>query len=265
MVDISLIKGFFPAQIRDNQLCEKYMLKEYIQLTILDYLSTTPYIRKLSFIGGTNLRLVRGIDRFSEDLDFDCRNLSKEEFSQMSINVIRYLGNNGYRVELRDKENPKLTAFRSNMYFPELLVELGLSGHKEERFLIKIEAQYQGVDYTPAVVNIRGCGYFFPFPVPSDSVMCAMKTTALLDRAKGRDFYDMMFLLAQSSPDYNFLAKRRGIGSPEELKTAIFKVLDRTDLNVKMRDFEHLLFNKNNSARILKFKEFIVDVLGYNY
>jgi hypothetical protein len=86
-----------------------------------------------------------------------------------------------------------------------------------------------------------------------------MKTTALLDRAKGRDFYDLMFLLGQTTPDYDFLLKRRGIGSPEELKTAVFQVLERTDLNVKMKDFEHLLFNKNNSGRILKFKEFFED------
>ena len=156
MVDINLIKGFFPAQIRDNRLFEKQMLKEYIQLTILDYLSTTQFIRRFCFIGGTNLRLVKGIDRFSEDLDFDCKNMSKEEFLEMSDNVIRYLENNGYRVESRDRENSKLTAFRSSLYFPELLFDLGLSGHKEERFLIKIEAQDQGVDYSPIVVNIKG-------------------------------------------------------------------------------------------------------------
>jgi predicted nucleotidyltransferase component of viral defense system len=261
MVDISLIKSFFPAQIRDKQLFEKHMLKEYIQLTILDYLSATPFIRKLCFIGGTNLRLVKGIDRFSEDLDFDCKNMSGEEFSQMSSNVIRYLEQNGYKAELRNKENPKLTAFRSNIYFPQLLFELKLSGHKEERVLIKIEAQDQGVDYTPTVVNIKGCGYYFPIPVPSDSVMCSMKIKALLDRAKGRDFYDVMFLLGQTSPDYDFLLKRKGIGSSEELKKVILRILERSDLTIKMKDFEHLLFNKNNSIRILRFKEYFMEVI----
>jgi hypothetical protein len=70
-----------------------------------------------------------------------------------------------------------------------------------------------------------------------------------------------MFLLGQTFPDYDFLVKRRGIGSPEELKTAIFQVLERTNLNVKMKDFEHLLFNKNNSSRILRFNEYIKDVI----
>ena len=60
------------------------MLKEYLQLLILDHLSTTPYIHKVTFIGGTNLRLIQGIDRFSEDLDFDCKDLNEEEFLAMT-------------------------------------------------------------------------------------------------------------------------------------------------------------------------------------
>jgi predicted nucleotidyltransferase component of viral defense system len=79
---------------------------------ILDYLSSTPYIRKMIFIGGTNLRLAKGIDRFSEDLDFDCKDLSKEEFIEMTNGVIRFLEYSGLRVEARDKDNPKPTAFR---------------------------------------------------------------------------------------------------------------------------------------------------------
>ncbi len=33
------------------------------------------------------------------------------------------------------------------IHFPELLFDLGLSGHKEERFLIKVESQDQGIVY----------------------------------------------------------------------------------------------------------------------
>ena len=56
------------------------MLMGYLLLMVLDFLSTSPYISKLAFIGGTNLRLVRGIDRFSEDFDFDSKGLTKDEF-----------------------------------------------------------------------------------------------------------------------------------------------------------------------------------------
>jgi len=257
MIRIEQIRNFFPAQIRGDSGFDKYMLKEYLQLMILDYLSSTPSIRKMAFIGGTNLRLVKGIDRFSEDLDFDCKEFSKAEFVEMTNGVIQFLERSGLRVEVRDKENPKLTAFRRNIYFPELLFDLGLSGHKEERFLIKIESQDQGISYPHVMTNIKGCGFFFPFPVPSDGVLCSMKIAAMLTRAKGRDFYDLMFLLPQSKPDYDFLSKRCGIHNLQEFKQATAKLLKTVDLNKKQKDFEHLLFNKTSSEKILRFGEFM--------
>lgn len=261
MVDLNLISNFFPALVRDNAIFQKSMLKEYIQLSILDYLSSTNYVRKLCFIGGSNLRLVKGIDRFSEDLDFDCKELSSEEFVQMSNGILRFLERSGYDVEARDKENPRLTAYRRSIYFPQFLFNMGLSGHKEERFLIKIEAEDQGADYRPVIVNVKGCGFYFPFPVPPDSVICAMKASTVIDRSKGRDFYDLMFLLGQTKPDYGFLSNRKGINNSEELKAAINERLKNIDLKLKAKDFEHLLFNRGNSDRILMFGEFIEEYL----
>lgn len=257
MIQIELIRNYFPAQIRDNSIFNKYILKEYIQLLILDWLSSTPYIRKMTFIGGSNLRLVKGIDRFSEDLDFDCKSFSKDEFMEMSNSVMQFLRNNGLRVEVKDSDNSNLTAFRRNIHFPELLFDLGLTGHREERFLIKLESQDQGIEYQPVVTNIKGCGFYFPFPVPPDAVLCSMKISAMLSRQKGRDFYDVMFLLSQTTLDYNFLSKKCGVKNLVELKQATAKMLQSVDLNKKMRDFEHLLFNKSNSEKILRVGMFI--------
>jgi predicted nucleotidyltransferase component of viral defense system len=236
------------------------MLKEYLQLLILDFLSTTPYIGKISFIGGTNLRLVKGIDRFSEDLDFDCKNLSSEEFTEMTNAVINFLQRSGYHIEVRDKESTKLKAFRRNIHFPELLYILGLSGHKDERFLIKLECQDQQVDYKRSMVNIKGCGFFFPFPVPTDGVLCSMKISAMLSRQKGRDFYDSMFLLSFTTPNYQFLTAKLGIHDFSELKMATKAALNTVDLNLKRRDFEHLLFSRKNSERILSFWDFLQEM-----
>ncbi len=260
MINLDVVKNFYPASLRDNALFSKYMLKEYFQLLILDYLSTSPYIRKITFIGGTSLRLIKGIDRFSEDLDFDSKALSEEEFMRMTDGVLQFLRNNGLRVEARDRKNPQLKAFRRNIYFPELLFELGLTGHHEERFLIKVESQDQLVQYKPEIANIKGCGFFFPMPVPPDKVLCAMKVSAMLDRQKGRDFYDAMFLLSQTSPDYTFLKQRCGISSLEELKKEAAVIFKTVDLKSKMKDFEHLLFNKNNSTRILHAQAFFKEL-----
>lgn len=93
----------------------------------MDYLSSTPYIRKKTFIGDTNLRLVKGIDRFSEDLDFDFKTFSEVEFMEMSNSVLQFHRKNGLRAEVKDRENFNLTVFRRNIHFPELLFDLGLT------------------------------------------------------------------------------------------------------------------------------------------
>ena len=260
MIDLQFIKNYFPADIQENPIFRKYMLKEYIQLLILDFLSTSAYAGKIAFIGGTNLRLVKGIDRFSEDLDFDCKDFPQSDFLKMTDEILVFLRRSGLHVEARDKQNEKLKAFRRNIYFPELLFEMGLSGYREERFLIKVETQNQGFDYRRNAVNIKRSGFFFPFPVPPDSVLCAMKISALLSRAKGRDFYDVMFLLQQTEPDYQYLAAKCKIRNKAELKTALFGTAEKTDLKLKSQDFEHLLFNREKSQKILLFRDFVESV-----
>ena len=84
-----------------------------------------------------------------------------------------------------------------------------------------------------------------------------MKIAAMLARSKGRDFYDLMFLLSQSKPDYDFLSKRCGVHNLSEFKQVTTELLKTVDLKKKQKDFEHLLFNKANSERILRFGEFV--------
>ena len=260
MIQFEQIKNYFPQILHENADSSKYILKEYIQLMILNFLSSSVYVRKLVFIGGTNLRIVKGIDRFSEDLDFDCKDFSKQEFMKMTDDIIRFLNLFGFNAQAKDKDNERLTAYRRSIYFPELLFEMDLSGHREERFLLKIEMQDQQIPYQPVVVNIQGCGYFFPFPVPPDDVLCSMKISAMLARAKGRDFYDVMFLLSQTHPNFQFLEKKCEIRNLQELKEKTFELLKVTNLNVKKRDFEHLLFNKANSEKVLHFSEFLQSI-----
>ena len=252
------IRAFYPPLIAENPLHQKYLLKEYLLLQILDFLSATSFIRKIAFIGGTNLRLVKGIDRFSEDIDLDCKNLSGKEFVEMTDAVLVFLQRSGWQVEIRDRPNDKLKAFRRSFYFPELPFRMGLSGHRDERFLIKIEAEDQKFNYQPVMAKIRGCGMLFSFPVPGDGILCAMKVLAMLTRSKGRDFYDSQFLLGLTAPDFQFLADRLGIRDAGELNLAMANLFKRVDLAEKVRDFEHLLFNRANSRKILMAE-------GYNY
>ncbi len=44
MISIEQIKNFYPSTINGNAAFLKYMLKEYLQLLVLDYLSTTKHV-----------------------------------------------------------------------------------------------------------------------------------------------------------------------------------------------------------------------------
>lgn len=257
MIDLNYIRGFFPQVIAENAAFQKHILKEYVELLALEWMARSSFSNKLVFIGGTNLRLVQGINRFSEDLDFDCKNLSNEEFMQMTDQLLRYLQMQGLHVETRDADNAHLSAFRRNIYFPELLFSLQLTGHRDARFLLKIEAQNQGVSYPREMAVVQRMGFYFPIAVPPLSVLLSMKLCALIARQKGRDFYDVIFLWQRTKPDYGFLSQRAGIKDITQLKAKLQEVVANTNLALKQRDFEHLLFEPQKSEQILHFMDII--------
>ena len=84
-----------------------------------------------------------------------------------------------------------------------------------------------------------------------------MKLSALLTRAKGRDFYDAMFLLMRTKPDYGYLSFREGIHDAAELKAAFVQKLAEVDINNKKRDVEHLLFTAAAAEKIPAFGDFV--------
>lgn len=257
MMDFEQIKTWFPLQFQQKQYA-RFIFREYIQFQILEHLSNSKYAKHLCFIGGTNLRLIHGIDRFSEDLDFDHKDISCKDFIEFTDEIISFLNKTGYSVIADDKEKDKnLNAFRRNIIFPEFLYNQNLSAFKEEKFLIKIESQNQGISYNPEKKLIKGCGFIFRFNVPPLSVLCSMKISALLNRKKGRDFFDIMFLLQKTEPDYNFLNEKVGVKNKLELKQKLLLLCDTINIKHKSKDFEHLLFSKSLSDRILLFKDFI--------
>lgn len=260
MMSLEAIRGFFPENLRGRQF-DRHLLKEYVECLALEWISRSQWAGCLTFIGGTNLRLIHGIDRFSEDLDFDCKGLSHDEFIRMTDGLIACLKKNGLPAEAKAKESENLTAYRRSVVFPGFLKALGLSAFAEERFLMKVETQDQGFPYERKMGNVSRCGYFFPVAVPPDPILCSMKLSALLTRAKGRDFYDAMFLLMRTQPDYGYLKSREGISDAAELKTALLRKLDEVDLDNKKRDVEHLLFSQESSKKILSFRDFIETAL----
>ena len=59
-------------------------IKEITQEIILYALSKTKFFDHAYFCGGTALRIVHGLNRFSEDLDFDNFSIAEDTFAKVS-------------------------------------------------------------------------------------------------------------------------------------------------------------------------------------
>jgi predicted nucleotidyltransferase component of viral defense system len=258
MISFEEIKTFFSEGLRKNPAHSEYMLKEYFHYRMLDLIFSGEYASKLSFIGGTNLRILYHIQRFSEDLDFDCFNLSREEFMSLTDQVIDRLGQEGIHVEADDKEkDQKLIAFRRNIVFPGLLFELGFTGHREKKLLIKIECEPHNYEYEPEKPIIQKFNVFTQIFAPSPAILLSMKTGAVLERGKGRDYYDFIFLSGITEPDFGYLDTKFGITDYPELYDRILESCREINFELKSRDFEKLVFDQAETKKVLLFKEYI--------
>ena len=258
MISFEEIKTFFPEGLRKNPAHYEYMLKEYFHYRMLDMIFSGEYASKMSFIGGTNLRILHHIQRFSEDLDFDCFNLSSEEFMSLTNELIHKLRKEGIKAEADDKEKDKiLIAFRRNIVFPGLLFDLVFTGHREKKLLIKIECESHHYKYDPEKPIIQKFNVFTQIFAPSPSILLSMKTGAVIERGKGRDYYDFIFLSGITDPDFGYLEAKFGISNFTDLYGRILESCKETDFKLKSRDFEKLVFDQAESRKVLFFKEYI--------
>ena len=259
MISFKEITSFFSEGLRNNPSHFEYMLKEYFHYRMLDMIFSGKYASKMSFIGGTNLRILHQIQRFSEDLDFDCFNLSRDEFMSLTDELIQKLRQEGNTVEADDKEKDmKLVAFRRNIVFPGLLYELGFTGHREKKLLIKIECEPHNYEYEPEKPIIQKFNVFTQIFAPSAAILLAMKTGAVLERGKGRDFYDFIFLSGKTDPDFGYLKTKFDISNHSQLYSRILESCQETNFKLKSRDFEKLVFDQGETKKVLFFRDYIL-------
>ena len=75
------------------------LVKEGLQELILCTLSRQGFFEKALFHGGTCLRILHGLDRFSEDLDFTLLDRDLDfDFGLYSENLVKELGSKGLSV-----------------------------------------------------------------------------------------------------------------------------------------------------------------------
>ena len=196
---------------RSGSLQKTCAVHEYLQARMLQTLQEASAFRHWAFVGGTALRFLFSIPRFSDDLDFSqVRAALPLDFRDVVIRIKAGFEAEAYSVALTVKADK--TVASAFVKFPGLLYELGLSPHPSQVVSIKLE-----VDTNPpagAVLEttlVRRLGMTLNLTHYDKASLLAGKLHALLTRTytKGRDLYDLIWYLADRNwpaPNLDLLA-----------------------------------------------------------
>jgi predicted nucleotidyltransferase component of viral defense system len=257
MLSLSQIQRFYHPSLHGFG---SFLLREYLQYKILEIIFESRYASRLCFLGGTCLRIIHGNMRFSEDLDFDNFQLSEDEFSAIGSLVKSKLTLQGYQVEVKQVI---AGAFHCYIKFPGLLYDQNLSGHKEAKILIQLDTEPQHFDFQPEPVILNKFDVFTSINTTPIDILLSQKLCALINRKqkKGRDFYDVVFLLKHTSPNYIYLNQKLGIKNKTELKQLVLAELDVINLSQMANDVKPFLFKADDIKTLLLFEQYIKQAL----
>lgn len=193
------MKDFLADLVRQTStaLQGRNLAREYLQARILAALQRSGAMIPLAFHGGTALRFLYSLGRYSEDLDFTLEGNSQSYDFRAYMQAIRSeLTPEGYPVEL--KVNDQKTVHSAFIRFPGLLFELGLSPQRSESLAVKIEVDThppQGAGLTTTVVRRF---VVLQLQHHDRASLLSGKLHAVLQRpyAKGRDIYDLLWYLS---------------------------------------------------------------------
>jgi predicted nucleotidyltransferase component of viral defense system len=187
---------------------KRALIREYLQSKILYYLYHQKESKNLSFIGGTSLRILRGLDRFSEDLDFDNLGLSFTQVKVLFSRIKSKLEREGVEIEYQIKKtNGSATG---NFKFPRLLSDLGISRDKREKLNIKIDYSTPSGGLPTEVIVMSRFGLVQVVVTNTLECLMAQKIRAIVTRKdiQPRDFYDLVWFMSRSiRPDFSLLAR----------------------------------------------------------
>ncbi|MBU4343713.1 MAG: nucleotidyl transferase AbiEii/AbiGii toxin family protein [Candidatus Omnitrophica bacterium] len=221
------------------------ILREYLQILILKELYRLESGRKLLFTGGTYLRLVCGLKRFSEDLDFNTNTITKREFEGLLNSVKNELKRIGLEAGLEFTHWGNV--YVSKITFPgvEKMYSVVSKYSKKKGIMIKAETNILEKKIKSQTQMIAGFGEFYPCICTDRGILFADKIDALNKKERGRHLYDIMFMLSNKYPvDRDFL---KGLGirkAPFDAISDRIKGLSRAELEKQAEVLRPFLFDE---------------------
>lgn len=256
MLSLNEIKKQYP---NDIQKFDRGLLREYLQYLILEIIFSSNISNKFSFLGGTCLRIVHGIKRFSEDLDFDNKELSSKEFTSLAKKIEQDLQRQGFDVEIKVTEKK---AIHCHVRFSNILFENELSNIKSEKIDIQIDTFDQGYVYESELYLLNKFNVFKQIRVTPKEIILSQKlwTITQRNRAKGRDFYDIIYLLQNTKPDIGFLTLKFRVSNWDEAREKILEGIEGIDLDSMVKDVLPFLTNNKEGDKIKLFRDYLKQI-----
>lgn len=238
-------------------------MREYLQAFILRILFKNNFFKHTAFLGGTCLRFIHSIKRFSEDLDFSLQDSHSLDFDNIIRTLSSELDDSGYPINLKIKKNSIYSAL---LKFPGILYEAEMSNRKEENLSIKIDLDTHPPAGAKTEKHIINKHFMFGVTCYDLSTLLAGKINALLTRnfVKGRDYYDIFWYLTTHrglEPNSEFLKNalaqfnwQGNVNDIRDWKRMIIETLQHTnwggiqkEVGLLLEDrFELNLFTKDN-------------------
>ena len=229
------------------------IMREYLQAYTLRILHDQGLFHKTAFLGGTALRFLYDMPRFSEDLDFSTVGKKEYDFPTLIKKVKDELASAGYNITVTYSEKRNVAS--SFIGFEDLMYEGKLSPHKSQKFAIKLE-----IDTNPpagAVLRTDVVNKYFPISFLSYDIasLFAGKIHAILSRkfTKGRDFFDLGWYLSRWKdlvPNLTLLENallqtgwKGEIPSKDNWRDFLYKVVKDVDWQKIKQDVEGFLEN----------------------
>lgn len=170
--------------------------REYLQARILQALQREGAMQKIAFHGGTSLRFLFDLPRYSEDLDFALEATDGFDFMSCIGTVVRDLRSEGYEIDAKARVDSVVHS--AMVKFPGLPHELGLSPRKEQVLAIKVEVDTDPPAGATCETTIVRRHVLLNLYHHDRASLLAGKLHAVLQRpyVKGRDIYDLVWYLS---------------------------------------------------------------------
>jgi predicted nucleotidyltransferase component of viral defense system len=241
------------------------ILREYLQVLMLKQLYRTDAGKKLFFTGGTYLRLVHGLKRFSEDLDFNSNEITNKSFETMCGNIVIELKRFGLSLKADFAHWDSILVGRFT--YPDIESYYGIAAkHTRKRgLLIKLEVNKPKWQVTAETEVITGYGETFPCLCTDKSILFADKIDALAKKHMGRHIYDVIFMLSQRFPVHHTILKEMGYkNEPFDELSSCINSLASNELRKQAEVLRPFLFDEQETDLIRNAKT-IVEKLIQKY